>query len=170
MELLDKGKHCQEEFCHQIDFLPMQCKACKKHFCSEHFKYEAHRCTESEKFNFKVPVCEICSKPIEFKRGRDLDLCLAEHLEKCLRINDETENGNKVTNEKKPTKKCSFEGCRSKENVFKFECESCSQVFCNKHRIPEVHNCRVASHKSCSQQFRSANTKKESNYFSVSSF
>ena len=54
MDLLDKGKHCDEESCHQLDFLPLKCKGCEKYYCSEHFKYDLHQCKNSERFNRKV--------------------------------------------------------------------------------------------------------------------
>lgn len=150
MELLDKGKHCDEEFCHQLDFLPMQCKACKKHYCSEHFKFEAHGCTESKKLDYKIPTCELCNQTIEFKRGLDLDFCLAQHMQRC----EFNENSN-LNRKKLADKKCNFKSCKSKE-IFRFDCENCSKMYCVKHRIPEDHLCTFISHKSesCSKQAR----------------
>ena len=156
MEVLDKGKHCAEEFCHQIDLLPMKCKACGNHFCAAHFKYEAHGCKEADKFNYKIPTCELCHQTIEFKRHKDLDLCLAEHLEKC-QMSDHSS-----ARSKKPGKKCSLEGCRHKRDVFCFECETCGNSFCVRHRIPEDHKCtgRSASRTlttTCSQEYARRN-------------
>lgn len=148
MELLDKGKHCEEEFCHQLDLLPMKCKACTHYYCSEHFKYESHNCKEYKKFDYKIPTCELCNKTIEFKRGQDLDLCLAMHMEKC--------QFNEINTKKTNSNKCSFKACKTKE-IFKFECLSCYKNFCNKHRIPEDHECTGLS-QTCSQQARQKNS------------
>jgi hypothetical protein len=167
MELLDKGKHCEEEFCHQLDLLPMQCKACKKYFCSSHFKYDAHNCEKSIGLNYKIPICELCNKAIEFKRGKDLDLCLAEHLQKC-QFNDIKSTNNQKTIQKKS--KCYFGSCKSSD-VFRFECESCLQTFCNKHRIPEVHQChRYQTGQSCSKQFNSKEKQNDQRMFSFTYF
>jgi hypothetical protein len=162
MELLDKGKHCHEEFCHQLDFLPTQCKLCGHFYCSEHFKYESHKCVEAEKLNYKIPTCELCQKTIEFKRGKNLDECLAEHMSKC-------ELGSATKKESKP-KKCAYKDCRSNK-VFKVACEDCSLFFCVHHRIPESHECKMKQKRipsSCSKQIQNADSNKKSSFFTVS--
>ena len=143
MDTLDKGKHCSEQYCHQLDYLPTKCKACFKYFCTEHYKFEAHHCEEAKKFDYKIPVCELCENAIEFKRGKNLDLCLAEHMEKC-QLSDKRKE--------KPKKICSYKNCKAKE-VFRFECEKCHAIFCVKHRMPEIHLCNLQT-ESCSKQVR----------------
>ena len=161
MDLSDKGKHCSEELCHQLDLLPLKCKACSKYYCSEHFKYESHNCEEAFKFNFKIPTCQHCNQPVEFKRGKDLDLCLAEHLQKCSLTGHTA---------KQSKSKCHYKHCKSKE-IFVFECDSCSHSYCTKHRVPEVHSCSTSNQTSCSSQYNKSNkNEKMINYFSVSSF
>ena len=155
MELIDKGKHCSEEFCHQLDFLPMQCKLCKGFFCAEHFRYESHRCAEatSDKLSYQIPTCDLCQQTIEFKRGRDLDLCLAEHMAKC-----------QVGNEKMKTirrRKCSHSDCKSKD-LFRVACDGCAEFFCKSHRIPEVHKCKSLTLESCAVQQAKQQQKLES--------
>ncbi|XP_036682176.1 AN1-type zinc finger protein 2A isoform X8 [Balaenoptera musculus] len=44
MEFPDLGKHCSEKTCKQLDFLPLECDACKQDFCKDHFTYAAHKC------------------------------------------------------------------------------------------------------------------------------
>lgn len=152
MDTLDKGKHCSEKYCHQLDYLPMTCKACSRVFCSDHFKYEAHNCEQAKSFDYKIPVCEMCEEAVEFKRGKDLDLCLAEHMANC-QLNDKSK---KI----KQKKYCYFKGCKTKEG-FRFDCEICHVTFCVKHRMPEVHLCsRTAS--SCSSQMQKAQEKMSS--------
>lgn len=179
MELLDKGKHCQEEYCHQLDLLPTKCKACGNFYCHHHIHYDAHRCQEVDKLDFKVPTCELCHETIEFRRGKDMDLCLAEHMFKCqLRIS----NSRKTTVEKKKPSVCQFKDCKSKD-LFKLECERCGEKFCKNHRLPEDHKCEklygpTTAAASCSQQFlqppnnnkSSAKSKNKSNFFTISSY
>jgi hypothetical protein len=171
MDLLDKGKHCQEELCHQLSFLPMQCKACAKIFCSEHFKYDAHNCKESCKFDFKVPNCSLCLQPIEFTRDKTIELCLAEHMQKCDSTAAKKKNDSNA-------KKCSFKNCKSKD-LFKIECDNCQLLYCKKHRLPEVHECNNKSTESCAKQFSkmSLNGKSDAetshhggSFFTVASF
>lgn len=149
MDTLDKGKHCSEEYCHQLDYLPMTCKACSKVFCADHFKYEAHNCELAKTLDYKIPVCEVCEEAIEFKRDKDLDLCLAEHMENC-QLYDKSKRI-------KAKKYCHFKSCRTKEG-FRFECERCQVTFCVKHRMPEVHMCSSLA-RSCSSQMQKAQAK-----------
>lgn len=165
MELLDKGKHCDEEFCHQLDYLPIKCKACSKSFCKYHIRYDDHNCKEANKFNYKIPTCPICNKTIEFKRGKDLDICLAEHMQICQEdMSNLSQQMNKVklkNNENKIYKhKCTMRNCKSKE-IIQFECQNCHNNFCIKHRMREDHNCmkKAASNltfKTCSQEYEAA--------------
>jgi hypothetical protein len=157
MDTLDKGKHCSEEYCHQLDYLPMQCKACIKYYCSEHFKYEAHSCEQAKKLSYKIPVCQLCNNTIEFKRGKDLELSMNEHMQKCQSTSLEI----------KPKKKnCNFKNCKSKD-IFCFECEFCNLIYCNKHRIHEDHFSQYAFPKSCSQQFKHSQNNENKNSFST---
>lgn len=154
MDLLDKGKHCSEEFCHQLDYLPMKCNACLKYFCSDHFKYESHNCKKAENFDYQIPTCDLCHETIEFKRGKDLDLCLAQHLQKC-----QFSSRNQET--KKSTKKCHYKNCKSKE-VFVFKCDECFFTYCTKHRLPEDHICDTVKNQARSSQFRNISSKTQS--------
>ena len=143
MDTLDKGKHCSEEYCHQLDYLPVTCNACLQVYCADHFKYEAHNCTQAKKLDYKIPVCELCAKTVEFKRGKDLDLCLAEHMSNCRMDSS--------SSKPKGKKHCSYRSCKTKEG-FRFECESCKGTYCVRHRMPEVHSCFATS--SCSSQIQ----------------
>jgi predicted nucleic acid binding AN1-type Zn finger protein len=153
MDLLDKGIHCEEKFCHQLDYLPLKCKACSKNFCSEHIKYANHHCTESYKFNYEIPVCPLCNHTIEFQRGKDLDICLAEHIQQC----ELNSHMNKLQIQKSQKKKCSFNNCKSKDSL-RFDCQKCHNSYCIKHRIQEDHNCQQQQH-TCSQEARTRNAR-----------
>jgi predicted nucleic acid binding AN1-type Zn finger protein len=142
MEILDKGKHCQEKSCNRLDLLPIQCKACKKSFCSFHVKCEAHECKETSKIDYKIPVCQICNKTIEFDRNKDLNICLSEHMHKCyLNYLNNANQGKYFKEPEKEAKKCNYKKCKTKE-IFQFKCDSCQLTFCTKHRVPEVHKCQ----------------------------
>ena len=168
MELLDKGKHCEEEYCHQLDFLPMKCKACSKLFCSSHIKYDDHSCKEAYKFDYKIPTCLLCNQVIEFQRGKDLDLCLAEHMQKC---EEESKRSKKQINNK-----CAILHCKSKE-IIPFECNNCNKKFCIKHRMQEDHECKSriqfyanSIFKTCGQQHISISKNKGNNLFTASKY
>ncbi|KAJ5329109.1 hypothetical protein N7452_009499 [Penicillium brevicompactum] len=38
------GRHCQYEYCGQLDFLPFRCESCRSTFCLDHRSETAHQC------------------------------------------------------------------------------------------------------------------------------
>jgi len=65
MEIPSLGKHCAENHCKQLDFLPLQCR-CGKVFCSEHLNSHAQTCIESKFLSEdelkKIENIFVCSK------------------------------------------------------------------------------------------------------------
>ncbi|XP_029411035.1 AN1-type zinc finger protein 2A isoform X6 [Nannospalax galili] len=82
MEFPDLGKHCSEQTCKQLDFLPITCDACKQDFCKDHFSYAAHKCPFAFKKNVQVPICPLCSIPVPVKRGENPDVVVGEHMDR----------------------------------------------------------------------------------------
>ncbi|EFE38722.1 hypothetical protein TRV_06596 [Trichophyton verrucosum HKI 0517] len=46
-DLEDIGKHCEFEFCRQLDFLPFRCESCKGTFCLDHRTETTHKCPKA---------------------------------------------------------------------------------------------------------------------------
>jgi len=46
-EFPDLGEHCSWTECKELDFLPIVCHFCGKHFCKLHFLPEQHKCEKS---------------------------------------------------------------------------------------------------------------------------
>ena len=59
-QILAVGKRCSHSQCMLVDFLPFNCQHCRKSFCQEHFKVEAHQCPQYDesKHNRVAPNCE----------------------------------------------------------------------------------------------------------------
>ncbi|KAG7158346.1 AN1-type zinc finger protein 2A-like [Homarus americanus] len=131
MELPHIGTHCSQPSCRQLDFLPFTCNLCKKEFCVDHHKYDAHNCTESYQADVQVPICPLCEQPVPSKRGQPPDLAVNDHME------------NNCKNKKKKiyTNKCSASGCKTKEMI-PVSCDSCKQNFCLRHRHTVDHDCK----------------------------
>ncbi|KAG5672507.1 hypothetical protein PVAND_002631 [Polypedilum vanderplanki] len=130
MEFPHLGQHCKMEFCNKLDFLPISCDACKQTFCSEHYSYIQHNCTEGQiKRDNQVPVCPICMKPVPSEKGRE-DYAVSQHIDKFCKSETKIYTNN-----------CSFGNCKKKELV-PFTCSSCKSNFCLKHRHADVHNCK----------------------------
>ncbi|KKK15216.1 AN1 zinc finger protein [Aspergillus ochraceoroseus] len=41
------GRHCEFEYCNQLDFLPFRCESCRSTFCLDHRTETAHRCAQA---------------------------------------------------------------------------------------------------------------------------
>uniref|UniRef100_A0A8D0PYH8 AN1-type domain-containing protein n=1 Tax=Sus scrofa TaxID=9823 RepID=A0A8D0PYH8_PIG len=81
MEFPDLGKHCSEETCRQLDFLPLRCDACKQDFCKDHFACAAHNCPLAYKKDVQVPVCPLCNSPVPVRKGELADAVVGAHMD-----------------------------------------------------------------------------------------
>jgi len=101
-QLLNIGKQCAHVRCQLIDFLPFKCHHCQQSFCQDHFKVEAHQCSQYDetKYNRVAPNCKLlsvlnttfiyklgnigpmCSTPIAVKPGQDPNARMEEHFSK----------------------------------------------------------------------------------------
>ncbi|XP_029411032.1 AN1-type zinc finger protein 2A isoform X2 [Nannospalax galili] len=170
MEFPDLGKHCSEQTCKQLDFLPITCDACKQDFCKDHFSYAAHKCPFAFKKNVQVPICPLCSIPVPVKRGENPDVVVGEHMDRDCTSHPgrkkEKEGWNPRMCRCPPagdtsqslvqtppytgrfmqvfTHRCSKEGCRKKE-MLQLACVQCRGNFCIQHRHPLDHSCQPGS-------------------------
>ncbi|KAF3444700.1 hypothetical protein FNV43_RR14393 [Rhamnella rubrinervis] len=131
----DLGAHCQHSDCHQLDFLPFHCDACRKVFCLEHRSYKSHECPKSDHNSRKVLVCEVCSTSIETTGHGDEKVLLEKHRNSGVCD---------PANKKKPT--CPVRRCKQ---VLTFSntstCKTCQLKVCLKHRFPVDHACSQGS-------------------------
>ncbi|XP_062554385.1 AN1-type zinc finger protein 2A [Armigeres subalbatus] len=134
MEFPHMGKHCSQNYCNKLDFLPMKCDACGEIFCSEHFSYQTHSCHSSYKKDVQVPICPLCSEPVPTARDVSPDVTVGAHIDQFC----------KSEKKKIYTNRCSFKNCKKKELV-PFSCGVCKQNYCLKHRHTVDHECQGAS-------------------------
>ncbi|KAI1462127.1 AN1-type zinc finger protein [Annulohypoxylon moriforme] len=111
------GKHCQLEYCNQLDFLPFFCQSCKKTFCLDHRTETAHHCAQAGAWAERKRQAQL-SRPSagEGKRMRDL-----------------------VTQ-----KPCAAPDCKSVVGTSLtpgVHCQGCNRDYCLKHRLREEHDC-----------------------------
>ena len=66
MDFQNLGKHCFESTCRQKDFLPFECKFCKKDFCLDHRETSAHACPKANTGDMKAISCPICLKTLVY--------------------------------------------------------------------------------------------------------
>ncbi|XP_077216477.1 zinc finger (AN1-like) family protein [Tasmannia lanceolata] len=125
------GKHCQESYCNQLDFLPFKCDGCRKVFCLDHRSYKSHDCPKSEHKNRTVVLCNLCSMSIE-REGEDEEKVI---LERHAMSGDC--DPSKKQKPKCPVKRCKEVLTFSNTNT----CKVCLQKVCLKHRFPTDHSC-----------------------------
>ncbi|XXG94336.1 hypothetical protein Hte_000590 [Hypoxylon texense] len=112
------GKHCQLEYCNQLDFLPFFCQSCKKTFCLDHRSETAHKCANAGAWAERRRQAQL-SRPSagEGKRMRDLV----------------------------SQKPCAADGCKTTVGtslVPGVHCAGCNRDYCLKHRLKEEHDCK----------------------------
>lgn len=139
MEFPDLGKHCAEETCKQLDFLPLKCDACEQDFCKDHFARSAHRCPQDFRKDVRVPVCPLCDQPVPLRRGQVADVVVGEHMDRdCKSLRGKKDD--KIFRHR-----CSRDGCRKRE-MLALSCHQCAANFCIAHRHPLDHSCPGSRH------------------------
>ncbi|KAF9892347.1 hypothetical protein FE257_002124 [Aspergillus nanangensis] len=109
------GRHCQFEYCNQLDFLPFRCESCYDTFCLDHRTEHAHRCPHEG----------------EWARRRNATTAAA---------NVGTTQKPTIYN----SDQCSHLDCKTLINTLKdpgVRCPNCNRQYCLKHRLREEHNC-----------------------------
>ncbi|XP_058055431.1 AN1-type zinc finger protein 2A [Anopheles bellator] len=131
MELPHLGKHCSEQYCHKLDFLPMKCDACDAIFCSDHFSYKDHACPSAYKKDVQVPICPLCGEPVPTPRDVSPDVTVGAHIDQQCRSE----------RKKIYTNRCSYGTCKKKE-LIPVNCTVCRLNYCLKHRHTTDHDCQ----------------------------
>ncbi|KAJ5090508.1 hypothetical protein N7532_009192 [Penicillium argentinense] len=108
------GRHCQFEYCGQLDFLPFRCESCKSTFCLDHRSETAHKCTHAG----------------EWARRR-------------TGITQENRTAPEKPNIYN-SDQCAHVLCKTLINTLKdpgVRCPNCNRQYCLKHRLREEHDC-----------------------------
>ncbi|KAI1447816.1 AN1-type zinc finger protein [Annulohypoxylon stygium] len=112
------GKHCQLEYCNQLDFLPFFCQSCKKTFCLDHRTESAHKCAHAGAWAERKRAAQLARPSAgEGKRMRDLV----------------------------SQKPCAAPECKTVVGtslVPGVHCQGCNRDYCLKHRLREEHDCQ----------------------------
>ncbi|KAF4126493.1 xeroderma pigmentosum group C-complementing protein [Geosmithia morbida] len=112
------GKHCQDDYCNQLDFLPFLCQSCGKTYCLDHRSETAHKCANAGAWA---------------KRKR-----LAQQARSSI-------GGSKTLRDKVSEKPCSTPNCKTIVGTSLtpgVHCSTCNRDYCLKHRLQEDHNCK----------------------------
>ncbi|KAJ5675749.1 hypothetical protein N7462_008646 [Penicillium macrosclerotiorum] len=110
------GRHCQFEYCGQLDFLPFRCESCQSTFCLDHRSETSHKCPRAG----------------EWARRRNGTPDQTEN-----QIAPEKPN---IYN----SEQCADLSCKTLINTLKdpgVRCPNCNRQYCLKHRLREAHEC-----------------------------
>lgn len=116
-DLESLGRHCQYEYCGQLDFLPFRCESCRSTYCLDHRTETAHQCPREG----------------EWARRRN--------------GTNNTSQENRTAPEKPSiynTDQCAHTQCKTLINTLKdpaVRCPQCNHQYCLKHRLREEHEC-----------------------------
>lgn len=113
------GKHCEADYCNQLDFLPFLCQSCEKTFCLDHRTETAHKCANAGAW-------------AERKR-------LANQAKYSI-------GGDKVLRDRVSEKDCASPSCKTRIGtslVPGVHCSRCNRDYCLKHRLEEDHECNT---------------------------
>ncbi|KAL4965342.1 AN1-type zinc finger protein [Aspergillus stella-maris] len=108
------GRHCQYEYCNQLDFLPFRCESCRGTYCLDHRTETAHRCpNEGEWAQRRNGTTSATSTPTQKPTIYNSD-------------------------------QCAHVSCKTLVNTLKdpgVKCPDCRREYCLKHRLKEEHDC-----------------------------
>ncbi|KAH7319858.1 hypothetical protein B0I35DRAFT_430012 [Stachybotrys elegans] len=113
------GKHCEYDYCNQLDFLPFFCQSCSKTFCLDHRSESSHRCANAGAWAERKRLAQLAQPSIG--QGRTLR--------------------DKVASEKP----CATPDCKTvigTSLVTGVHCQTCNRDYCLKHRLQEDHDCK----------------------------
>lgn len=111
------GKHCQYDYCNQLDFLPFFCQSCSKTFCLDHRTETAHKCAKAGAWAERKRQAQL-SRP-SIGQGKTLRGSTPE--KPCASPDCKTVVGSSLT-----------------PGV---HCQTCNRDYCLKHRLKEDHDC-----------------------------
>ncbi|ORY58159.1 uncharacterized protein BCR38DRAFT_448252 [Pseudomassariella vexata] len=111
------GKHCEFEYCNQLDFLPFFCQSCKHTFCLDHRTETAHKCASEGAWARRRRQAQLARPGAgDGKRMRDFV----------------------------SQKPCAARECKTTVGtslVPGVHCDKCNRDYCLKHRLGEEHDC-----------------------------
>ncbi|KAL2836503.1 hypothetical protein BJY01DRAFT_55116 [Aspergillus pseudoustus] len=110
------GRHCQFEYCNQLDFLPFRCESCRGTYCLDHRTETAHQCPQAGEW--------------------------ARRRQNATRENTPSAATQKPTIYN--SEQCAHLSCKTLINTLKdpgVRCPDCRREYCLKHRLREEHDC-----------------------------
>lgn len=112
------GKHCEFEYCNQLDFLPFMCQSCSRTYCLDHRTENSHQCAHAGAW--------------------------AERRRKAQLAHQSIGSG-RMLQDKVSRKPCASPECKTEVGTSLtpgVHCDTCNRDYCLKHRLKEEHDCK----------------------------
>lgn len=112
------GKHCQYDYCNQLDFLPFSCQSCSKTFCLDHRTESSHKCTNAGAWAERKRLANLARPSI---------------------------GQGKLLRDKVSQMPCASPECKTVVGTSLtpgVHCQKCNRDYCLKHRLQEDHDCK----------------------------
>lgn len=112
------GKHCEAEYCNQLDFLPFLCQSCNHTYCLDHRTETAHKCAHAGAWAERKRLASLQKHSI---------------------------GGDRVLRDRVAEKDCASPQCKTRIGtslVTGVHCSRCNRDYCLKHRLEEDHDCK----------------------------
>lgn len=112
------GRHCEADFCGQLDFLPFRCDSCHHTYCLDHRSETAHKCSHAG----------------EWARNR-----------RKAQFSSSSTGSFSSKPTLATSTQCSEPKCKTFVNTPQavgVHCEVCNRTYCMRHRFQEEHNCK----------------------------
>lgn len=109
------GRHCQFEYCGQLDFLPFRCESCQSTYCLDHRSEIAHKCARAGEWARR-------------RNGTNQQENRSAPEKPTIYNSDQ----------------CGHLACKTLINTLKdpgVRCPNCNRQYCLKHRLGEEHDC-----------------------------
>ncbi|GAA5853760.1 hypothetical protein JCM5353_006443 [Sporobolomyces roseus] len=165
---LEIGRHCSEQSCRQLDFLPFKCPCCSLPFCSTHWRPPTgHLCSSYDPslYDNRIPSCPLCSLPIPLPTPQtDPNIPMDSHFSlSCPTLHPH------LAKPKKPSNECEVSKCKTKL-IVKMECLECGGKYCTTHRYGKDHGCEERRERRRKEKEEERKKKKASSFLGGAMF
>ncbi|KYK59086.1 zinc finger protein [Drechmeria coniospora] len=112
------GKHCQFDYCNQLDFLPFLCQSCSKTYCLDHRTETAHKCSNPGAWAERRRLAQLARPSI---------------------------GQGKLLRDRVSQKPCASTDCKTVVGTSLtpgVHCQTCKRDYCLKHRLMDDHDCK----------------------------
>jgi|UniRef100_A0A8H7K4R3 predicted nucleic acid binding AN1-type Zn finger protein len=112
------GKHCEYDYCNQLDFLPFLCQSCRKTYCLDHRTETAHKCAKAGEWAERKRLAQLAQPSV---------------------------GAGKTLRDKVSQKPCASPSCNTTVGTSLtpgVHCSICNRDYCLKHRLQEDHDCK----------------------------